>query len=62
MNVLLLAEALVNEIASRHGQLISITSDKDDRFGLKSWKTLHESMGTKIQFRVVDTKEKELKT
>ncbi|XXG72576.1 hypothetical protein AAC387_Pa07g1643 [Persea americana] len=50
MHILPLVEAFVNEIASRHGQPISITSDRDSRFVSRFSKTLHESMGTKLQF------------
>ena len=32
MHMLPLAEAFVNEIVSRHGQPVSITSDRDNRF------------------------------
>jgi len=50
MHMLPLAELFVNEIVSRHGQPVSITSDRDSRFVSRFWKTLHESMGTKLQF------------
>ena len=50
MHMLPLTEAFVNEIVSLHGQLVSITSDRDDRFVSRFWKTLHESMGMKLQF------------
>ena len=50
MQMLSLAQTFVNEIASRHGQPVSITSDRDSRFISGFWKTLHESMGTKLQF------------
>ena len=48
MHMLPLAELFVNEIVSRHGQPVSITSDRDSRFVSRFWKTLHESMGTKL--------------
>ncbi|KAJ8649037.1 hypothetical protein MRB53_002060 [Persea americana] len=50
MHMLPLAELFVNENVSRHGQPVSITSDRDSRFVLRFWKMLHESMGTKLQF------------
>ena len=50
MHMLPLAELFVNEIVSRHGQPVSITSDRVSRFVSRFWKTLHESMGTKLQF------------
>ena len=50
MQMLSLAQTFVNEIVSRHGQPASITSDRDSRFVSRFWKTLHESMGTKLQF------------
>ena len=50
MHMVPLAELFVNEIISRHGQLVSITSDRDNRFVSMFWKTLLESMGTKLQF------------
>lgn len=45
-----LAELFFSEISSRHGQPVSITSDRDSRFVSRFWKTLHESMGTRLQF------------
>ena len=45
-----LAQTFVNEIVSHHGQSVSITSDRDSRFVSRFWKTLHESMRTKLQF------------
>ena len=48
MQMLALAQTFVNEIVSRHGQPVSITSDKDSRFISRFWKTLHESMGMKL--------------
>ena len=45
-----LADLFVTEIVSRHGQTVSITSDRDSRFVSRFWKTLFESMGTKLQF------------
>ena len=50
MQMLLLAQTFVNEIVSRHGQPISITSDRDSRFVSRFWRTLLEFMGTKLQF------------
>ena len=48
MHMALLADLFVIEIVSRHGQLVSITSNKDSRFVSRFWKTLFESMGTKL--------------
>ena len=50
MHMLPLAELFVNEIVSRHGQPVSIASNRENRFVSRFWKTLHESMGTKLQF------------
>ena len=50
MQMLSLPQTFGNEIVSRHGQPVSITSDRDSRFVSRFWKTLHESMGTKLQF------------
>ena len=50
MHMLPLVELFANEIVSRHGQPVSITLDRDSRFVSRFWKTLHESMGTKLQF------------
>ena len=50
MHMLPLAQLFVTEIVSRHGQPVSITLDRDSRFVSRFWKTLHESMGTKLQF------------
>ncbi|WP_165924874.1 DDE-type integrase/transposase/recombinase, partial [Lysobacter sp. N42] len=50
MHMAPLTDLFVTEIVSRHGQPISITSDRDSRFVLRFWKTLFESMGTKLQF------------
>ena len=50
MQRLAVAQTFVNEIVSRHGQPVSITSDRDIRFLSRFWKTLHESMGMKLQF------------
>ena len=50
MHMALLADLFVNEIVSRYGQPISITLDRDSKFVSRFWKTLHESMGTKLQF------------
>ena len=47
------AELFVNEIVSRHSQPVSITSDRDSRFVSRFWKTLFESMGTKLLFSTV---------
>ena len=50
MHMAPLADLFVTEIVSRHGQPVSITSDRDSRFVSRFWKTLFESMGTKLQF------------
>ena len=43
-----LADLFVTEIVSRHGQPVSITSNRDSRFVSRFWKTVFESMGTKL--------------
>ena len=49
MHMAPLADLFVNEIVSRHGQPVSITSYRDSIFVSRFWKTLFESMGTKLQ-------------
>ena len=53
MHMAPLAELFMNEIVSRHGQPISNTLDRDSIFVSIFWKTLLESMGTKLQFSTV---------
>ena len=48
MHMLPLAELFVNEIVGRHGQLVSITSDRDNRFVSRFLKMLRESMVIKL--------------
>lgn len=48
MHMLPLTELFTNEIVSRLGQQVSIISDRGSRFVSRFWKTLHESMGTKL--------------
>ena len=50
MHMTAVVNLFINEIVSRHGQPISITSDRDSRFVSRFWKTIHESMGTRLQF------------
>ena len=52
MHMTILADLFVNEIVSRHGQPVSITSNRDNRFVSRFWKTLFEFMGTKLQFSI----------
>ena len=40
MHMALLADLFMTEIVSRHGQPVSITSNRDSRFVLRFWKTL----------------------
>ena len=50
MHMAPLAELVMNEIVSKHGQSVSITLDQDNKFVSRFWKTLLESMDTKLQF------------
>lgn len=50
MHMFVLAELFVKEIVSHHGQPVFITFDRDNRFVSKFWRTLRESIGTKLQF------------
>ena len=52
MHMTPLADLFINEIVSRHGQPVSITSDQDSRFVSRFWKTLLEFMGPKLQFSI----------
>ena len=45
-----LRKLFVDENVSKHGHPVSITSDRDSRFVSRFWRSLHESMGTKLQF------------
>ena len=47
-----LVDLFVTEIVSKLGQPVSITSDRDNRFVSRFWKTLFESMCTKLQFSI----------
>ena len=44
------AQLYVKEIVRLHGVPVSIVSDRDPRFTSKFWKSLHEAMGTKLNF------------
>ena len=48
MHMTPLADLFMTEIVNGHGQPVSITSDRDSRFVSRFWKTLFESMGTKL--------------
>ena len=45
-----LADIYVKEIVRLHGVPVEITSDRDPRFVSRFWRSLHEAMGTKLQF------------
>ncbi|KAA3487114.1 Retrotransposable element Tf2 [Gossypium australe] len=45
-----LAKLYVAEIVRLHGVPVSIISDRDPRFTSKFWKTLHQALGTKLDF------------
>lgn len=52
MHMLPLAELFVKDIVCLHEAPASIVSDRD-RFASRFWVTLHEAMGTKLQFSTV---------
>lgn len=41
------------EMVKLHGVLVSIVSDRDSRFTLNFWKSLHRAMGTKLNYSTV---------
>ncbi|KAD2805680.1 hypothetical protein E3N88_39058 [Mikania micrantha] len=43
-----LTRTYIKEVVARHGVLISIISDRDARFTSKFWKSLHKSLGTRL--------------
>ena len=45
-----LAQTYVEEIVRLHGIPLSIVSDRDPRFVSRFWKSLHEALGSKLQF------------
>ena len=45
-----LAQTYVEEIVRLHGVPLTIVSDRDPRFVSRFWKSLHEALGTKLQF------------
>ena len=45
-----LAQLYIQEIVRLHGVPVTIVSDRDPRFVSRFWKSLHEAMGTKLQF------------
>ena len=45
-----LAQVYVEEIVRLHGVPLTIVSDRDPRFVSRFWKSLHEALGTKLQF------------
>ena len=47
-----LAQTYVEEIVRLHGVLLTIVSDRDPRFVSRFWKSLHEALGTKLQFSI----------
>nr|GFA77409.1 hypothetical protein [Tanacetum cinerariifolium] len=47
-----LARLYLNEIVARHGEPISIISDRDSRFISRYWQTMQEALGTKLDMSV----------
>ena len=45
-----MAEIYIKEIVRLHGIPVTITSDRDPRFVSRFWRSLHELLGTKLQF------------
>ncbi|KAA3464255.1 DNA/RNA polymerases superfamily protein [Gossypium australe] len=45
-----LAKLYIAEIVRLHGVPVSIISDRDPRFTSRFWKTLHQALGTKLNF------------
>ena len=45
-----LAQVYVDEIVRLHGVPLTIVSDRDSRFVSRFWRSLHEALGTKLQF------------
>lgn len=45
-----LAKLYVREIVANYGVLLSIVSDRDPRFVSRFWKSLHNALGTKLNF------------
>lgn len=45
-----LAKLFVDEIVHLHGVPMSIVSNRDDRFVSQFWVTLHEAMGSKLNY------------
>ncbi|GJW83082.1 putative reverse transcriptase domain-containing protein [Tanacetum coccineum] len=43
-----LARLYLNEIVARHGVPISIISDRDSRFTSRSWQSMQEALGTRL--------------
>nr|GFC60241.1 putative reverse transcriptase domain-containing protein [Tanacetum cinerariifolium] len=43
-----LAKIYINEIAARHGVLVSIILDRDGRFTSHLWQALQEALGTRL--------------
>ena len=45
-----MAQIYIKEIVRLHGVLVDIVSDRDPRFVSRFWQSLHETLGTKLQF------------
>ena len=45
-----IADIYVKEIVRLHGVQVEITLDRDPRFVSRFWRSLHEAMGTRLQF------------
>ena len=48
----MLARLYINEIVRLHGTLVSIVSNRDQRFMSQFWESLHKAMGTNLKFGI----------
>nr|GFB73605.1 reverse transcriptase domain-containing protein [Tanacetum cinerariifolium] len=44
-----LARIYLNEVVTRHGIAVSITSDRDPRFASNFWRSLQNALGTRLE-------------
>nr|GEY64435.1 reverse transcriptase domain-containing protein [Tanacetum cinerariifolium]GEY64465.1 reverse transcriptase domain-containing protein [Tanacetum cinerariifolium] len=47
-----LTRQYLKEVVSRHGVPVSIISDRDGRFALHFWQSLHKVLGTQFDMRI----------